>query len=156
MPGREPEEQVLHDHLVKLLHREYYRYPNDEHPNLLTFVNHPVKTKAVRNLERRDLFPDIVVLNTANDRIAVLAEVETESTVDALEAAEWLEFSKVGARLHLYFPRGFGPQVAELCRDCSDTELVQYWKSGSRYVIERFGELGPASQEEDKTRGTAG
>jgi hypothetical protein len=141
MPGREPEEQVLHDHIVKLLRLEYYNYPSAKHPHLMTFVNHPSKSKALRGKDRQELFPDLIVMNTSTDRVVALVEVETESTVDALEAREWLDFTQFGVRLYLYLPRGFGPQALALCRGCSDTEIVQYWKDGSRYVLERFAEV---------------
>lgn len=150
MPGREPEEQVLHDHIVRLLRLEYYNYPNAKHPQLLTFANHPTKTKAVHGPEHKDFFPDLVVIDANTDRIVTLVEVETESTVDVVEAAEWLAFSKLGARLHLYLPRGFGPQALALCRDCVATEIVQYWREGKRYILEHFadipysGDSGPA------------
>jgi hypothetical protein len=144
MPGREPEEQVLHDHIVRLLHLEYYNYPSAKHPQLLTFVNHPTMAKALHGLDHQELFPDLIVTDANTDRVVTLVEVETESTVNALEAAEWLAFSRLGARLHLYVPRGFGPQALALCKDCAGTEIVQCWKEGKRYIIEHFADTPAA------------
>lgn len=147
MPGREIDEQVLHDHVVRLLHVEYYNYPSERHPYLMAFVNHPSKTKAVHSLEGQECFPDIVVVHAGSEKLELVAEVETESTVDVEEAREWDGFRRLGSRFHLYFPRGCGSRVAELCPAEGLVELVQYWKEGERYVIERFAGGGIAPPE---------
>jgi hypothetical protein len=141
MPRRDIEEQVLHDHVIKVLRKEYYGYPSREHPHLMAYVNHPSKAKAVFTFDRKELVPDIVVIDTQTDRVAVVAEVETESTVNSEEEAEWASFRRLDTKLHLYFPRGCGPKMAELCRNYKGTELIQYYREGDRYIIEKFATL---------------
>jgi len=141
MPGRDIDEQMLHDHIIKVLKKEYYNYPNAAHPNLMSYANHPQLTKSVFSIDHQELHPDIVVLDVRSDKVAVVVEVETESTVSAEERPEWVSFQKLDAKLHLYFPRGCGPKMAEFCAGFKHTELIQYAKQGDRYTIEKFAEL---------------
>jgi len=135
---REPEEQALHDHFITLLHKEYYRYPDPSHPHLITFVNHPLKRKAVRGPDGAECSPDVLVLATDSEQLVMVAEVETESTLDEAEAREWAEFSRLCGRFYLYFPKGFGPRVVALCAGLSVTEFIQYHKEGDRYILQRY------------------
>jgi len=136
--SREIDEQVQHDHLVELLYREYYDYPNKVHPHLLTFSNHPCKTEAVQSEEGKELFPDLVVYQPRIDRLVLVVEVETESTVTPEEADEWRDFSRLGAEFHLYVPHGLGGVADVLCREFDVTEIIEYRKETNRYVIERY------------------
>jgi len=136
--AREVSEQVMHDHIVTLLRREYYSYPSPQHPHLMTFANHPMKSRAVKAAGGTELCPDIVVFQGGSDKLVTVAEVETASTLNPAEAEEWRSFSGLGARFYLYFPKGYGPKVALLCRGIAVTEFVEFHKEGDRYVIERY------------------
>jgi len=138
MPKREVEEQVQHDRLVEVLRREYYHYPSPQHPGLISFSNHPLKTKAVVAGDGTRLYPDIVVIEANTQKLVLVVEVETGSSVTPDEAEQWRRFSELDARFHLYFPRGLGPRVAELCRALPATELVQYWHEADKYMLERY------------------
>jgi hypothetical protein len=141
MAERDVDEQVLHDHIIKILHKEQYGYPSNTHPRLMTYVNHPSRTKAVFTVEHEELVPDIVVVDTQHDRVMVVAEVETESTVNPEEEKEWAAFRRLNSRLHLYFPKGCGAQVMQLCRGYKNTELIQYSKQGDKYILEKLATL---------------
>jgi len=136
--AREVDEQVLHDHIVTLLRREYYDYPSVAHPHLITFANHPLKNRGVKAADGTELFPDIVVFQGGSDTLVTVAEVETESTLDSAEVEEWRSFSNLNAKFYLYFPKGHGPAVALLCRGIAVTEFVEFHKEGGRYVLERY------------------
>ncbi len=138
MLGREIEEQVEHDHIVRLLHKEYYHYPSPSHPHLMSFANHPTKSKAVFDQDGNELFPDIVVLHTTSERLMMIAEVETESSVVEDEAHEWRDFARLGVKFYLYFPKGYGARVTELAQGIEITELVQYAREDSRLILERY------------------
>lgn len=116
MAERDVKEQVQHDYLIHLLRKRYYHYPDLMHPYLITFTNHPVKTKAVRDETGRDFFPDILVLNADTGKLLMVVEVETRMTVDEEESQEWREFTTLGARFSLYVPRGLGLKADMLCR----------------------------------------
>ncbi len=140
MPGREIDEQIQHDHIVKLLYHEYYHYPSKAHPHLIASANHPLKTKAVFDADGREFFPDIVVIHADSDRLMMVAEVETESTVNVREAQQWKDFSGLDCKFYLYVPRGFGTEAMKLSRGLEVTEIVQYWKENTRLILERFGQ----------------
>jgi len=138
MAERDIDEQVKHDHIIYILIKRCYHYPNPAHPHLITFANHPVKTKAVRDEMGKELFPDIVVLNGESGKLVTVVEVETETTVEQDEAQEWQRFSALGARFYLYVPRGLGAKADMLCRNLTISEIVQYYYDGKHYVLERF------------------
>ncbi len=136
--GREVDEQVMHDHIVRLLQYEYYNYPSLEHPYLLTYANHPEKTRAVLTAEKEELFPDIVVIQPDLGTTVLIAEVETESRVNLEEAEEWRRFSGLGTRFYLCVPRERAVVADSLCKAIRLTELVEYYREGKRYVMRRY------------------
>ncbi len=138
MPEREVDEQVRHDHIVQVLYRRFYHYPDDEHPHLITFTNHPVKTKAVKDGSGHECFPDLVVVNAESGRVVMIVEVETENTVVEEERQEWQRFSGLGDCFYLYVPKGLGQRADILCRDFTVKGVVQYYRQRDHYVIERF------------------
>lgn len=62
MPARDIKEQVQHDHLIHLLRSCYYQNPDSMHPHFITFSNHPVKTKMVRDETGREFSPILLLL----------------------------------------------------------------------------------------------
>jgi hypothetical protein len=65
--------------------------------------------------ENEPVYPDIVVLE--NQRIAVLAEVETEAGVNQDEALQWLRYSSLCETFCLYVPEGYEDVTVELLRE---------------------------------------
>ncbi|MEO0080878.1 MAG: hypothetical protein ABIL25_01130 [candidate division WOR-3 bacterium] len=86
--SREVAEQVQHDHVVEVPYREYHNYPSLAHPHLLTYFNHPYKSRGARDEPGNELFPDIVVYWLETDKLMLATKVETESTVNYEEAQE--------------------------------------------------------------------
>lgn len=136
--SREIEEQVQHDHIVVVLYKEYYNYPSVQHPHLLSFANHPFKSRGVKDEQGNELFPDLVVLEVDTDKLVMVAEVETASTVTQEEAKEWSRFSSLGVRFYLYVPRGLAGVAGVLCRGMNLTELVEYHHENNRYIMKRY------------------
>ncbi len=136
-----PRRQIQHDHIIRVLHKELYNYPSQAHPNLITYVNHPTKTKAVFTPDREEMHPDIVVIDQRSGHIALVAEVETESTVVPEEQPESAGFLRLNTKLHLHFPKGFGAVMTSLCRGFHNTELYQYSKVGKSYIVEKVADL---------------
>jgi hypothetical protein len=142
MLNRDVDEQTLHDHIVQLLRKEMYRYPSPTHPNLITYTNHPSKTKAVFTPERVEVFPDVVVMDQRSARPVLVAEVETESSCVAGEDPQWADLARLAVKkLHLHVPRGCGAKLIELCKSYHNTELYEYYKTGTRYIIEKYADL---------------
>jgi hypothetical protein len=65
--------------------------------------------------ENEPVYPDIVVLE--NQRVAVLAEVETETGVNQDEALQWLRYSRLCETFCLYVPEGYEDVTVELLRE---------------------------------------
>ncbi|MEO0077852.1 MAG: hypothetical protein ABIK86_02505 [candidate division WOR-3 bacterium] len=141
MSSRDVDEQILHDHIIQVLRKEMYNYPNPAHPNLITYINHPTKTKAVFTPERKEMHPDIVVIDQRTTHLVLVAEVETESTVVPEEQPEWADFQQLKTKLHIHFPKGFGPVMTGLCQGFHNTELYQYSKVGKSYLVEKVADL---------------
>jgi len=142
MLNRDVDEQTLHDHIIQLLRKEMYHYPTPTHPNLITYVNHPSKSKALFTPEREEMFPDLIVMDQRSARAVLVAEVETESSCRVEEVKEWDGFLRLGAKkMHLHVPKGCGAKLIELCKGYHNTEIYEYTKAGSRYVIEKYADL---------------
>lgn len=93
-----------------------FPFPNDEFPNLETIVNEPDPRMSVGKWEGKDLFPDIVVIGRPGQWLRLMAEVETEDTVNEETAqTEWLPYSKQGDLL-IYVPTGCVQETKRLCK----------------------------------------
>lgn len=93
-----------------------FPFPNAESPNLETIVNEPEPRMSVGKWEGKDLFPDIVVIGRPGQWLRLMAEVETEDTVNEESAQnEWLPFSKQGDLL-IYVPTGCVVETKRLCK----------------------------------------
>lgn len=89
---------------VQDIARRRFPFPNDEFPQLKTYVNRPDHTAAVRTATGDLLFPDIVVMNAATTEVEMLGEVETDRSLRDLDLADkWKAFMAVG-RLYLFVP----------------------------------------------------
>ena len=65
--------------------------------------------------ENEPVYPDIVVLE--NQRIVMLAEVETETGINQDEALQWLRYSTLCETFYLYVPEGYEDVTVELLRE---------------------------------------
>ncbi len=93
-----------------------FPFPNEEFPDLETIVNEPEPRMSVGKWDGKDLFPDIVVIGRPGQWLRLMAEVETEDTVNEESAqTEWLPYSKQGDLL-IYVPTGCVPETKRLCK----------------------------------------
>jgi len=93
-----------------------FPFPSAEHPDLETIVNEPEPRMSVGKVDGKDLFPDIVVIGRPGQWLRLMAEVETEDTVNEESAqTEWLPYSKQGDLL-IYVPTGCVPETKRLCK----------------------------------------
>lgn len=105
-----------HDGAIADIVKLKFPFPNDEFPNLETIVNEPEPQMSVGKWDGKDLFPDIVVIGRPGQWLRLMAEVETEDTVNEESAeTEWLPYSKQGDLL-IYVPTGCVQETKRLCK----------------------------------------
>lgn len=137
MEERSIEEQIIHQEIIDLLKKSIYNYPNTSRPSLMTFTNHPIKNKVIRDLEGNEYFPDIVIINTLNNKIVMIGEVETESSLNEVETEQWKKFTTLSAVFYLYYPKGFYAKISDLSKKVPLTGFFEYQKDGTHYTIAR-------------------
>jgi hypothetical protein len=109
------EEIDRHDRLVLRIAEQSFRFPDPNHTNWVTYTNTSSQRIMGVETENAPVYPDIVVLE--NRRVAVLAEVETEESVNQDEALHWLRYSTLCETFCLYVPEGYEDVTMELLRE---------------------------------------
>ena len=101
--------------IVNQIARDRFAFPNDENPELHTYVNLPEPQMAIQvqgGIEK--LLPDIVVLDKAGGRPKLIAQVESRETMSREQAEYvWARLEMRDAPLLLYVPSG----MASTARD---------------------------------------
>lgn len=135
MSKRTKQEQDTHDKAVGLIAKERFPFPNDDHPNWKTYVNEPQRKLGV-TIGDETLYPDIVVLNTSADKVPMIGEVESDSTVTQTERDEqWKKYSKVPS-FYLYVPKGLCQQAKVLANGLGLSGFRSYhWNSDGSFSI---------------------
>jgi hypothetical protein len=102
----------LHQSTVRDLAASRFNFPNDDYPDLETYVNVP---EAVMGIGDEDLFPDIVVVRMPGKWFEMSAVVETRDSVTEENAREfWLPYSKMGD-FFLFVPVGYAGKAKKIC-----------------------------------------
>lgn len=83
--------------------RQRFPFPDAENPNLRTYKNEPERTMGVGSGPDA-VYPDIVVVDTMKNVVAMIGEIETEMTINADETLQWRKYSSLGATFYLYVP----------------------------------------------------
>jgi hypothetical protein len=106
-----------HREIVAEIARVKFPFPGDGHQDLETTVNEPTPRLSVgKDAGGKDLFPDIVVVGRPGQWLRLMAEVETEDSVNDERAQNaWLPDSKQGELL-IYVPAGCASAAKRLCR----------------------------------------
>ncbi len=112
MSSMSPEEADVHDKTVGLVAKKRFPFPNDEHPNWRTYTNHPVPAMGIK-VGTQFVHPDIVVVD-AEGKIVMLAEVETDSTVNPASSSKWKDDSSICSVFFLYVPEEFVDEAGKL------------------------------------------
>lgn len=101
--------------IVNEIARDRFAFPNDENPELRTYVNLPEPQMAIQvqgGIEK--LLPDIVVLDKPGGRPKLIAQVESKETLSRQQAEYvWARLEMKDAPLLLYVPSG----MAAVARD---------------------------------------
>jgi len=103
-------DQKLHDKTCELVARIRFPYPDENHPDWRTIVNHPTQLIVFNDGK---LIPDVVTLNREN-LAQVLGEIETDDTVNEESAKQWQDYSTVCEWLYVYVPKGYGNLAKQL------------------------------------------
>ena len=98
--------------IVNEIARERFAFPNDENPDLRTYVNLPEPTMAIEPRGTGDkVFPDIVAVAYPGNTPVAVAQVESKETVSLDQAKYvWSKLQTKNTDLYLYVPAG---QLAE-------------------------------------------
>lgn len=93
---------------VQAIARERFAFPNEENPDLRTYVNLPEPTLAIEPRGTGEkIFPDIVAVSYPGHYPVAIAQVESRETV-TLEQAKyvWTRLQNRDTQLYLYVPAG--------------------------------------------------
>jgi len=125
MAKRSATEKSQHDTAVRDIARARFGFPTDKQPKWRTFINEPEPTKGVKTTDGSVLYPDIVVVND-KDSVEMIGEVESDSTVNDEEVAQWRDYSALGTTFYLYVPSGLCQDAKTLARGVSITGFREY------------------------------
>lgn len=93
---------------VNAIARERFAFPNDENPDLRTYVNLPEPTMAIEPRGTGEkVFPDIVAVAYPGNYPVAIAQVESKETVSLDQAKHvWSRLQAKDTDLYLYVPAG--------------------------------------------------
>lgn len=138
MAERPYEELVIHDKLINCLKQSVYRYPNEKYPYLKTYTNHPERRKGVYSINNGEYhYPDIVVVDLRNEKVIMIAEVETVSTLNEQEAEEWKNFSNLSLHFALFYPKGYEFRIRQLCKNIRIDSFLEYSEVEGKFKLEK-------------------
>jgi hypothetical protein len=101
--GRSQDEQFLHDWVIRKIKDKYSKIYKEVHIN-------PGEEK---NFQLKEHYPDVVFVNYG--QVVLIAEVETQETVNEEEAKEWKELSNLGVQLVLLVPKEMQNAARDIC-----------------------------------------
>ncbi|MEO0072815.1 MAG: hypothetical protein ABIK10_05225 [candidate division WOR-3 bacterium] len=130
-------EEALHNEVIAFIKKTIYPYPNAARPMLLTFINHPVPQKVLKDQQGQEYYPDIVIVNTEIDKVVMIGEVETESTINEQELKQWQKFSELSSVFYLFYPKGNYERIRKLCEKIRVTGFFEYEKANDKFLVSR-------------------
>jgi len=94
--------------VVQQIARDRFSFPNDENPDLQTYVNLPEPSMGVELRGSGDkIFPDIVTLEHPGFLPVAIAQVETKETMTREQATHvWAALENKDCPVYLYVPAG--------------------------------------------------
>jgi len=104
---RSKDEQFLHDWVISKVKEKYSKLYKEVQTN-------PGEDKS---FEFKGSYPDVVFVNYG--QVVLIAEVETENTINEEEVNEWKELSNLGVQLVLLVPKELQNAARDIC-----------WKNG--------------------------
>ncbi len=122
-------EQLEHDRIIRLLQTKYKR-------RFTAAINPGSEMNQAVGEGTDAVYPDVVLMPTGRARkIAGVVEVETQESVNALEAmAQWAAFGRLPLEFWLYVPAGAVDVAKRLCADnrIGVTEIWTYYTVGDQ------------------------
>jgi len=107
---------LLHEKALRDIARLRFGFPTEKYRDFKTYTNVPQRTMGVQLGGNLVAYPDVVVVQHAENNAKIVAEVETNETVrEAVARFEWLPYSEL-APLYLYVPVGKGDETLNMCR----------------------------------------
>jgi len=137
MAERPYNELIIHDQLIISLKQTIYRYPNEKYPYLKTYTNHPEKGKGIVTQHGEFCYPDLIVIDLRNEKVIMIAEVETITTLNEEEAKEWKIFSSLSQHFALFYPKGYEFRIRELCRNIKIDSFLEYSEVEGKFKLEK-------------------
>lgn len=136
--SRSSQEKSFHDKAVTDIAKVKFPFPNQQNQNWMTYLNEPNQTKGI-NMNGNTIYPDIVVVNTKEKTVAMIGEIESDSSVNQNEVDQWKEYSKAGT-FFLYVPKGTESEANKLISKNSVTisGLRTYHYDGPNIVITKI------------------
>ena len=114
--SRTESRQLIHDKALKDITRLRFGFPTEQYRDYKTYVNQPARSMGVELENGQVAYPDIVVVQHPENNARIVAEIETNETVnEAVARWEWLPYADL-APLYLYVPVGKGDDAQNLCR----------------------------------------
>lgn len=101
---REAQEKNTHDKAVADIAKIRFPFPDKDHQNWKTYLNEPNQTKGIK-MNGNTAYPDIVVVDTQKKIAEMIGEIESDSSVNEDEVAQWKEYSKAANSFFLYVPK---------------------------------------------------
>jgi len=131
------EEAIIHQEIITLLKKSIYNYPNATHPSLMTFTNHPLKNKALFDPDGNELYPDIVVINCVINKVVMIGEIETASSINEAEIEQWQQFTRLLTTFYVFYPKGFYAKMINFCKKVPLSGIFEYEKADDHYIVAR-------------------
>ena len=114
--SRTESRQLIHDRALRDIVRLRFGFPTEKYRDYKTYVNQPARAMGVEMTNGQVAYPDVVVVQHPENNCKIVAEVETNETVnEAVARWEWLPYADL-APLYLYVPVGKGDDAMNLCR----------------------------------------
>ncbi len=114
--------QELHDRAIAGIIKQQFAFPNGEvvpgtfHPTWMAYSNSPKRQMPVQHRYMGDLYPDIVIADTARcNTPRLIAEVETEESLNLdTMAKKWRPNQDECRALFIFVPEGHALRAADL------------------------------------------
>lgn len=138
---RSPEEQARHDRALQDIARAYLRYER------IVLTN----PDGQRNVAVGRMYPDLVIKERVppaearrEPRVLLIGEVETPSSVNEEEVAQWRAYSRLGLPFVLFVPHASLEAARRLLEQgqVQVTELVGYRYVDGRIALTRLEGAG--------------
>jgi len=98
--SRTSEEQRYHDQIIMIIARTRYQfYGKTTYTNL-----HEEKNMSAGTVRGQEQYPDIVAIDDFTGKPSLIAEIETESTVNESESQQWDDYASLNLNFYLYVP----------------------------------------------------